>query len=710
MAQDSEKRFHSIMDKLFLSPKSTPSSSSCSGVESRRGTKRPNSESILALVEPKGIANVTDKYQHSSASAESSEAPLCKPWDRGDLMRRLATFKSMTWFAKPKAVSAVNCARRGWVNVDTDTIACESCGARLLFSTPSSWPKHQVEKVALVFSLKLNNGHKLLCPWVDNICDETLAEFPPTTPPVLVDKFRERYSALLQLLALPVISPSAIEYMRSSQLDEFLRWSSIVEYGIESTKDSQTDSLGNEGVDNSPNLYYQAQKLISLCGWEPRSLPYVVDCEDGVNKYVRDVNGQNPSINVHSAVSNEIIDVTENSGAHNSIVLDCRLCGANVGLWAFSTIVRPVEFFRLVGHAEVNGQNNSGTHGSGNENHVDNREVIANTYSNGKPLCKESSSNLNMTIAGGPPPTKQNFKATISFPVIGRALRAKFSYDLDFRYGRFDNQEEIQSGARNENLLQAGKDHTECNNTRNIVQGEDTELLKSKVQDHGLDSSITDDQIPCSNLSEKGDTCGKENKDDMPVEGASVTVQDTVSETGTHCATTQNPTEPVHTVKVGQSQSDLLPENVVDVDPAAGKFGHLEVADNSITTADANLIIENGEHSKNERSLMISSYNAVVAQSPGTYPRKLHEETAMKFDPIRQHRHFCPWIVSTGSGSPGWQQTLSALLRQRKPSHLSPANSPVSSSIIKVDDPITSVRKLFMSPVPKRMKPTPESS
>lgn len=114
-----------------------------------------------------------------------------------------------------------------------------------------------VEKVALVFSLKLNNGHKLLCPWVDNICDETLAEFPPTTPPVLVDKFRERYSALLQLLALPVISPSAIEYMRSSQLDEFLRWSSIVEYGIESTKDSQTDSLGNEGVDNSPNLYYQ---------------------------------------------------------------------------------------------------------------------------------------------------------------------------------------------------------------------------------------------------------------------------------------------------------------------------------------------------------------------------------------------------------------------------------------------------------------------
>lgn len=31
-----------------------------------------------------------------------SQAPLCRPWDRGDLTRRLATFKSMTWFGKPK--------------------------------------------------------------------------------------------------------------------------------------------------------------------------------------------------------------------------------------------------------------------------------------------------------------------------------------------------------------------------------------------------------------------------------------------------------------------------------------------------------------------------------------------------------------------------------------------------------------------------------
>ncbi|XP_038993413.1 uncharacterized protein LOC120117176 [Hibiscus syriacus] len=37
----------------------------------------------------------------------ASESPNCRPWDRGDFLRRLSTFKSMTWFAKPKVASAL---------------------------------------------------------------------------------------------------------------------------------------------------------------------------------------------------------------------------------------------------------------------------------------------------------------------------------------------------------------------------------------------------------------------------------------------------------------------------------------------------------------------------------------------------------------------------------------------------------------------------
>ncbi|TXG51525.1 hypothetical protein EZV62_024049 [Acer yangbiense] len=764
MAGDSEKRFHSIMDKLFHAPKSIPPPSSCSIAESRRGMKLRNGESALALVTP----NVMEKSQHSS------EAPMCRPWDRGDLMRRLATFKSMTWFAKPKVVSAVNCARRGWVNVDTDIIACESCGA--------------LEKAALVFSLKLDNGHKLLCPWIDNACDETLAQFPPTPPPVLVDKFRERSSTLLQLLALPVISSSAIECMRIPQLEEFLKQSSTLEYGNDFLSPSQSDSLDNECEDQSAKLYFQAHNLISLCGWEPRSLPYVVECKD-------------------TAGSNEIVEATGNSGAHKAVVLDCRLCGASVGLWAFSTVPCPLEIFRFEGYSEVSGGKNAGTHAS----------------SNVAPLCKESSSGLNLTIAGGPPPTKQSFKATISLPVVGRTLRARFSNDSDFRGCTYDNHEEIRSAAMNKNLSLDGIECAEHNLSGHVVQTIDMSSLKSKQNEHGLSSSISEDQSPClnHNVGEKGDT--PENNIHVPTEGRSVTGLVPSSETGTHCSLTQNATGT--TQKPGLSQSNGLPENAANVElinSADWRIVCSGVRGPSITTPDSNFTIGNEECSQNGRSLMVTSDNAVMARSPdpmhfgfdlkkqldrlegegridedllrerrliktkleefilkeeimdanfyegfvaneigvfrtlywrpfGNRLRKLMlmqkaielrqmedknkianlldvvkafsllyrlkinfskkkdlkqlpEDNSMKFDPIMQHRHFCPWIVSTGSGPPGWQQTLSALQRKRDRSHPSPTNSRASASIIKVDDPIASVRKLFSSPVTKRMK------
>ncbi|GAV62826.1 zf-C3HC domain-containing protein [Cephalotus follicularis] len=591
MGEDSEKRFHSIMDKLFHAPNPNPSSSS--GVQAWIGKKHPEGKSALAPVDPKGKGN--SRMEHCSA-------PLCRPWDRGDLMRRVATFKSMTWFAKPKVVSAVNCARRGWVNVDMDIISCESCGARLQLSTPSSWTQQQVEKAALVFSLKLDNSHKLLCPWIDNACDETLAQFPPTTPEVLVDRFRERSSSLLQLLALPVVSPSAFEYMRSLQLEEFL----IQKYGNGLADICQIAFTGNEVESDSANLYYQAHKLISLCGWEPRSLPYVVDCTDRANQFVKGTNLLNLSY----------VDADGNSEAHdgpqsdpNSVVLDCRLCGASVGLWAFSTVPRPVELFRLVGYTELNGEKNSETHTVGNGNSVESRGFVLDGVSNGVPAQKESSSNLILTIAGGPPPTKQNFKATISLPVIGRNLRVKF--------------------------------YSKCHD-----------------QDHLISTSNDQSSSSIHGIRAEGDILSKENNDHLSLEGmiesAENVVQDLVVIDG----------------------SDNV-ENVGSVNSAVGDFLISQSKDSYVTMMDDNVLTGNGGSRENDATLM-------------------------KFDPIKQHRHFCPWIVSTGGKLPGWQQTLSALQQQH--SHPSPTNSPPSGSIIKVDDPISSIRKLFTSPPAKRMK------
>jgi len=121
-------------------------------------------------------------------------------------------------------------------------------------------------------------------------------------------------------------------------------------------------------------LTMQAQRLISLCGWEFRYLPYAVDCRDVSDQSHKNStivysprvvsDARNNNLTVYSGNNNESSKMDENSKHSigeqmdpNSAVLDCSLCGATVGLWAFCTVPQPVESIRLVGYAEVNGDN-----------------------------------------------------------------------------------------------------------------------------------------------------------------------------------------------------------------------------------------------------------------------------------------------------------------------------------------------------------------
>ncbi|KAE8732304.1 hypothetical protein F3Y22_tig00002237pilonHSYRG01558 [Hibiscus syriacus] len=174
----------------------------------------------------------------------------------------------------------------------TYSLTVEENRARLLFSTPPSWTQQQdmlFENVASAFSLKLDSGHKLLFPWIDNVYDERLAEFSSTVPADLVDKFRARSNSLFQLMALPVISSLAIEFMRSSQLEEFLKQPLMMDCLKKNAEFSQIECMEDGSDVDYANLYYHAQKLISLCGWEPCPLPYVVNFKDGQNQFVKDV-------------------------------------------------------------------------------------------------------------------------------------------------------------------------------------------------------------------------------------------------------------------------------------------------------------------------------------------------------------------------------------------------------------------------------------
>uniref|UniRef100_A0A7N0REM5 C3HC-type domain-containing protein n=1 Tax=Kalanchoe fedtschenkoi TaxID=63787 RepID=A0A7N0REM5_KALFE len=290
----------------------------------------------------------------------------CRPWERGDLLRRLATFKPSNWFGKPKIACSLACAQKGWMSADMDKIICESCGVCLSFVTLQSWSASEAEGAGEAFFKKLDDGHKMTCPWRGNSCPESLVQFPPTPQSALVGGYKDRCDGLLQFQCLPIVAASAIELIRGSrgpQIDRLLSQpptGSIGDADYKADTSLEIESSRDDGI----CLYFRAQKIISLCGWEPRWLSNIQDCEEHSAQSARNGYSFGPSQiqrpakehalgkNVLSMPAKKDTGKTKILGRGSrcesrSPLLDCSLCGATVRILDFLTVPRP-------GHLSVN--------------------------------------------------------------------------------------------------------------------------------------------------------------------------------------------------------------------------------------------------------------------------------------------------------------------------------------------------------------------
>ncbi|KAL3686944.1 hypothetical protein R1sor_013253 [Riccia sorocarpa] len=478
MAEDAEKRFERAMGRLFSTAKS--SSSPPTPAASSAGASNPSRVSNIARGDLLGIREITKLTSVStpssrppraavstSAPAHGTSHPSCRPWDRGDLLRRLATFKSLTWFGKPQAAGPVACARRGWVNVDVDLLACEGCGAHLSFPVPPSWTRVQVDNGAEAFAEQLESGHKALCAWKGNACAESLALCPPTPVAALVGGYNDRCEALLQLSGLPVISISAVEFMKASrgpQIENILAQPPPVtssfpyenERYVSGARSGEKSETGS-----SYNNFYQAQRLIALCGWEPRVLPYTVDCEEntgpsttgrtsrlvGSSDEMKVRKFRDPGPSVQLVPKSEKVEEKQDSVGNKSTsekrldpasaVLDCSLCKASVGLWGFSSIRRPSAAVGsglpdmpmtpkgLPSTPKCGTSAASGIHGGSARTHrgkatanqQEDEAGEATTPAYVRPAPR-GVLDLSLTIAGGPPPTQLSSPAMVP-PAFG---------------------------------------------------------------------------------------------------------------------------------------------------------------------------------------------------------------------------------------------------------------------------------------------------
>ncbi|XP_044496392.1 uncharacterized protein LOC123218813 isoform X2 [Mangifera indica] len=373
-------------------------------------------------------------------SVLESSRPSCRPWERGDLLRRLATFKPSNWFGKPKVASSLACAQRGWTNIDVDRIACESCGACLSFVMVPSWMPVEVEEAGEAFSKQLDSGHKVNCAWRGNSCPESLVQFPPTPQSALIGGYKDRCYGILQFQSLPIVSTCAIEQMRvlqGPQVDRFLSSSQNITAGEVDVKSDSILEL-ETSRDGAYYLYSRAQKLISLCGWEPRWLPNVQDCEEHSAQSARDGCSFGPSeAQVHlskdpgqskNALSasarrntgkNKMVAV-ESRREYRSPLLDCTLCGATVRISDFLTVPRPARFtsnnIDIPDTSKKMGLTRGVSAASGisgwvaaddpEKEQTEDRDEVATT-AEGK-LLQNTDFDLNLTMAGGLPFTQGN--------------------------------------------------------------------------------------------------------------------------------------------------------------------------------------------------------------------------------------------------------------------------------------------------------------
>ncbi|XP_061371495.1 uncharacterized protein LOC133314072 [Gastrolobium bilobum] len=297
-----------------------------------------------------------DSHMVVGSVLHGASNPSCRPWERGDLLRRLSTFKLAG--KMPKVAGSLACAKRGWVNVDVAKIECDLCGAQLDFALPSA-SSFEADASSEELSKQLDRGHKVTCPWRGNSCPESLVQFPPTSPSALIGGFKDRCDGLLQFYSLPIVSSSAVEQMRvthSPQIDRFLAQLQIQMAGELGYRGESVCGMGFTG-EQLPHSYSYAKKLISLCGWEPRWLPNVLDCEEqsaesAKNGYSSDpAKGSAPdpapsrkefSTSSRKDTGDNDVLGSEFNCESRSPLLDCSLCGATVRVWDFLTVPRPV--------------------------------------------------------------------------------------------------------------------------------------------------------------------------------------------------------------------------------------------------------------------------------------------------------------------------------------------------------------------------------
>ncbi|KAI8096003.1 C3HC zinc finger-like-domain-containing protein [Thamnidium elegans] len=129
---------------------------------------------------------------------EDNNVELSKIDSREDLMTRLSSY-STNFHLTQRPVTALGCAKHGWKDTDKTTekepdtcvLCCNTCGNNIfVIAIKHKASEKVINEVKKRYEAGLYNGHKELCQWRTQKCDDGVYCFPLVTIESGLEKFK----------------------------------------------------------------------------------------------------------------------------------------------------------------------------------------------------------------------------------------------------------------------------------------------------------------------------------------------------------------------------------------------------------------------------------------------------------------------------------------------------------------------------------------
>ncbi|XP_043943282.1 nuclear-interacting partner of ALK-like [Protopterus annectens] len=120
----------------------------------------------------------------------------CESASKEAFFARLETFTSLKWAGKPLELSPLECAKYGWINIETDMLKCCTCGAFLCATLQPTMDLTKYNERQAELLNALSGAHEKFCFWPDSPSPARFCNLPIEDKSAILTGYLNRFQEL----------------------------------------------------------------------------------------------------------------------------------------------------------------------------------------------------------------------------------------------------------------------------------------------------------------------------------------------------------------------------------------------------------------------------------------------------------------------------------------------------------------------------------